>query len=185
MGLGTVTNVAQGARATNAPQSTDRGPTAARRSNRIPDDDDAAVAVIQNLHRAENSGVGKGAVSGRPAATLRQRIQQYTESLRENLAEQSELSGEIADGRFSSEALREVIESGDGTPGRDFWAGLPQRDSALALSSSERSDSPNTGARDARALAWLRDSAQSALLSQQNIEPGRVLLLLREMISSK
>ena len=125
MGLGTTTNVAQGARTTNAPQSTAWGPSAPRRSNRIPDDD-RAVAVIQNSHRAENSGVGQSAIDGSPAATLRERMEQFVASSRDSLTRYRNMSEEVADGRFSAKALRDQIEllkEAAGGPGADLPGG--------------------------------------------------------------
>jgi hypothetical protein len=116
-------------------------------------DDDSAVAVIRNLHRVENTGSEQGAVDGKSAVTGRERIQQFTASLNDKISRRRELAGEITDGRFSPRRLREQIEKMEESIG------------------------------SSGALAWLRNNARSALMSQQGIEPGRVLALLREMIN--
>jgi hypothetical protein len=182
MGLGIVTNVAQGVRAASTPQNGDRGPTEAGSLPKLLDDD--AAAAIHSDRGDEESDVRQNAVDTR-AAALGQSLREFTASFTKGLAEYEELSQEVADGRFSPKALREQIEASAnaaGKPGEDARSAAPWRDSASAFSSLEDSDSLEMSKRDLRALAWLRDKAQQALSSQKNVEPGRVLLLLRGMI---
>ena len=183
MGLGIVTNVAQGVRAASTPQNGDRGPTEAGSLPKLLDDD-AAAAAIHSDRGDEESDVRQNAVDTRAAAPG-QSLREFTASFTKGLTEYKDLSERVADGRFSPKALRdqmEAIASGAGVPGEDTRSAAPGRDSASAFSSSEDSDSLKMSKRDLRALAWLRDKAQQALSSQKNVEPGRVLLLLRGMV---
>ena len=178
MGLGNTTTMAQGARAENAPQSTAWGPSAAQRWNGIPDDD-RAVAVIQNPHRAENFGSGQGAIYGSPAATFRERMEQFTASFHASFAMYKGLSDKVAGGRFSPKSLRDQIEAS--AKAEDDLDTATWHTSSLAFLGSE-SNSASKGHTDTRAMSWLKGQAQQALSSQKNIDPGRALALLRDMI---
>lgn len=180
MGLGTITDTTQGVRAIYAPASTAWNPSAAKRSDRIPDDD-SAVARIRNLNRAEDSGIIQTAADS-IAATLSQQLQQFAAHFSESLGRYKEMSEKIASGRFSPTTLREQAErlkEAAGMPGADH----PDENSISAFSGSGEFKSASRGATDTRALVWLKDQAQGAMCSQSNVEPGRVLALLREMIS--
>ena len=179
MGLGNTTNMVQGVRASNALQSTARGSFATSLSNRIPDDD-RAVAVIQNPPRAKNSGAGQGAVGRSPAATFRERMEQFTASSSESLARYRDLSEKVAGGRSSPKALRDQIQAA--LKVQDYPDLATGRKSFLAFLGSDESNSASKGSTDTRAMSWLKDQPRNALSSQMDIAPGRVLVLLRDMI---
>lgn len=184
MGLGTITNIEQSVRAMEVPQSTARGTHAAKQSGKIPDDD-SAVAVIRNLHRAENSDVGPDAVDG-GASTLSEELRQFTASFSESLSRFKELSEKIANGRFSPTTLRDQIErlkESAGMPGSDHPDTVKGQNSALAFLNSDEFKSASRGSTDTRSLAWLKTDARIAFLSQDSVEPDRVLALLREMVN--
>ena len=184
MGLGITSNVTDGVRAAGAPQNGARGPTQARAPATIPDND-AAVAVIQNSHRAETPDIRQNTIDSSTVSTLAKSIKEFNTSFTENLSRYKDLCEKIAAGRFSPKNLREQAkptENTTGMPGSGFGADLQGRDSALGLSRSELSTPFGMSIRDMRGLAWLRDKARRALLSHEAIEPGKVLLLLRDMI---
>ncbi len=181
MGLGEITNIAESARATYAPRTTAWGAPSTSQTNSIPDND-SALAVIRNLHRAEIFGVGQGGIDSSDP-TLREKLQSFAETFGKGLSAYKEMASEISSGRFSPDTLREMFQGTDGTPGKDFWAGVPGVESTGPLSNPEQSGSAEGGSMAAPALSWLRQNFTSVLLSQQNIDPGRALHLLREMIN--
>ena len=182
MGLGPITNIAEGARATYAPQTTAWGAPTTSQANSAPDND-SALAVIRNLHRAEIYGVGQGGINGSDP-TLREKLKSFAETFSRSLSAYKEMSSQISSGHFSPDKLRELVQSSDGTPGKDFWAGVPGVESTGPLSSPEGQSNPVEGSTAAApALSWLKDNFKGVLLSHQKIEPERVLNLLREMIN--
>ncbi|HEC03612.1 MAG TPA: hypothetical protein ENI81_08760 [Phycisphaerales bacterium] len=181
MGLGEVTNITEGARATYAPRTTAWGASSVGQTSGIPDDD-SALAVIRNLHRAEIFGVSQGGINSSDP-TFRDQLKSFVGTFRESLSAYKELAKEIESGRFSPDALRELVQAVDGTPGKDFWAGVPGIESTGPLSSPESSGPAEAGSSAPRALSWLKYNFKSVLMSQQDIEPGRVLQLLRNTIN--
>lgn len=182
MGLGPITNIAEGARATYAPRTTAWGAPSTSQANSIPDND-SALAVIRNLHRAEVFGVGQGGIDSSDP-TLREKLQSFAETFSKGLSAYKQMASEISSGHFSPDKLRELVTSSDGTPGKDFWAGVPGVESTGPLSSPAGQSNPvEGGSAAAPALSWLKHNFKGVLLSQQKIEPERVLNLLREMIS--
>ncbi len=181
MGLGAITNSTESARATYAPRTTAWGAPSTSQANSIPDND-SALAVIRNLHRAEIFGVGQGGIDSSDP-TLREKLQSFAETFGKSLSAYKEMASQISSGRFSPDTLREMVQSSDGTPGKDFWAGVPGVESTGPLSSPEHSGSIEGGSTAAPAMSWLKHNFGGVLLSQQNIEPERVLNLLREMIN--
>ncbi len=178
MGLGIVTNVAQGVRAASAPQNGARGPTEAGSLPKLLDDD-AAAAVIHSDRGDEESGVRQNAVDT-SAATPGQILREFTTSFTEGLAKYLRLSQEVADGRFSPKTLRDQIEAS--AKSVDEPGTVAGQNRALAFLNSDEPESASRGATGTRALAWLSGKSEQALSSQQNVEPGRVLILLRDMI---
>ena len=181
MGLGTITNAAQGARAVIAPQNGARGSTGAETSHKALLDD-AAAAVIQIGRRAEEFDVRQNVIDSTPATAPGKMLREFTASFSESLAKYKEISQKVAGGRFSPKTLRDQIEVG--AMCMDDPDIATEQDAALAFLNWDESKSASRGATETRALAWLKDKAQRAQLSQRNIEPERVLLLLRGMIRS-
>lgn len=181
MGLGTITNAGQSMRAANTPQSAAWGPDAARGADTIPDND-SALAVIQNLYCAKNPASEQGLNNAVYGATFRERIRQFTASLNETITRYREMSEKIANGRFSPKILRERVEElreSINAPGLHLSDESPGRNAAPPFPGSEEFISASRGITDTRALAWLKNGDRRALLSQGNIEPERVLPLLR------
>lgn len=134
-----------------------------------------------DLPDVQSSGAGQGAIDGSPAPTLLQRLQQFGTSSSESLARYKELSEEVAGGRWSPEAMRdrnEQMSEATGMGGADYPDTVT---GALAFLGSD-SNSVSKGSTDTRVLTWLEDQAPQALSSQKNIEPGRVLALLRDTV---
>lgn len=181
MRLEITSHVGQAACATDSPVQTGFGPREEKRPSRIPDDD-SALAVIRNFYHDVNFRTDRSAAGGRLTTTLRQRIQQFATSFSESLSRYRELSEKVSGGRFSPDGLREQVEQMKESlaeSGADSSGAVAKRDSIGAFSASTRSGLAAKGLMDARALAWLRDEAQRASLSQNNIDPARVLHLLK------
>jgi hypothetical protein len=141
---------------------------------------EAVGAGVADLPSGQNSRIGQGAIDGSPAETLLQRLQQFGASSSESLIRYKELSGKVAGGRWSPKALRDQIEASKKIGGNsDTATGHTPPPAFLA---SDDSKSASKGSTDTRPLSWLKDQARQALSSQENIEPGRALTLLRDMI---
>lgn len=178
MEIGITSQVGQAARAPYLPARTAFSPPAEKGPGTIPDND-SALAVIRNLNQSANFWTLDGPADGRLTLTLRQRIQQFVTSFHESLSQYKRLSEKVAGGRFSPECLRRQIEQIKQSLARSS-ANSPTANGANgAFSASSESDRATKGLMDARALAWLRDEAQRASLSQRNIEPARALHLLK------
>ncbi|MHC4424626.1 MAG: hypothetical protein ACYSYV_00870 [Planctomycetota bacterium] len=128
--LGIMPDTAYGTEATNPTHNPILDAIKAAGSLKIADDD-TAVAVIRNTHRAEMPNFQQDADNGDATSTPAQRIKDFCTSITENLAKYRQLSDKIAGGRLSSKSLRKQTE---------------------------------------------------ALRCQQDVEPGRVLLLLKDML---
>ncbi len=178
MGLGTVTNVAHGMRAVNAALNAAGNSNVAKRSYRRPEND-SSVAAIRKLQRAENPAIVRNTNGGitstsdksqRFAADFSKSLDMYREWY-------AKLSEKIAVGRFSPLRLRDQIEQLEEATD---WCAVhhPDKNDYAPFWAQEEFKSASRGATDTRALAWLKDHAQEAMLSQKGVEPNRVLSLL-------
>ena len=154
VGIGTISNVVCGASAIRMPYSETSKATIA--------DSNAAVAVIRNAHRAEIPNLLQGSHDQIGPATLAQKIRDFSKSPMETLAKFKQLVEEIAGGSFSPENLRS-------------WNTIETPVSACSCSG-------HTGERtnDSTSLAWLDEVAVRAFRSHHDLDPRRVLCLLRD-----
>ena len=176
MGLGKMTNVAQIVRAANEPQSEAWDSPSLRRRDTIPDDD-SLLAEIRGLCRAEEPGIFQNPADS-IAATLDQKLKRFAAHFSETLAKYKELSEEVATGTFSPTTLRNRIERLKEAVSFSVEQNQDRNSTSYSWT-QEEFKSASKGAVDTRVLAWLKDEAQRAMLSQNCIEPGRVLALLR------
>jgi len=176
MGLGKITNVAQIVRAANAPQSKAWDSPPLRRRHTI-GDDDSLLAEIRGLYRVKKSGVFQNPGDS-IAATLDQKLKRFAAHFSETLAKYKELSEEVATGIFSPTTLRSQIERLKEAVSLSVEQNHDRNSTSYSWT-QEEFKSASKGAVDTRVLAWLKDEAQRAMLSQNCIEPGRVLALLR------
>ena len=187
MGPGIVANTTQNAPPAIAARKSAWPSADARWSGKILDDD-SATAAIHNAQRDKDSRVRWGINEGASATTFRRSLQRFTGAFSDSLARFREMSGEVAAGRFSPTTLRDQVRrlkeatKKMGANSEDNLTGLS---SFLAFLESGDFKSASKGAVETRALAWLRDDARSAALSQQNIEPGRALHLLKGMVTAE
>lgn len=192
--IGNMPNVAYGAEVTNPTHNGISDSIKTTTATKIPDDD-AAVAIIRNAHRAEILNIQQDADNG--SDTTYKQLADEVASGRfspKNLREQIE---KIANGRFSQKNLREQIEATQSLEdfGKDVLECLAKykklaedvagghfslknlRDQTGKIA-ARRSATMET---DNGLLAWLRDEAVQALPWQEDLEPERVLLLLKDV----
>lgn len=169
--------------------------------------DAAAEATIRNAHRAEISNARENIGNADPTATRAEMMSDFIAAVKEKVAAMNELFEQIADGRFShknlAESLQEQAEaigSGSDALWGDVWAALwqAQSDSASPFSDSKDSTSgideisdveKNIAEQNAQSelgmfsLARVREKALRALRCQEDLEPEKVLSLLKDEVT--
>ena len=146
-------------------------------------DDDAGAAIISHSGRAELPSPLEHIKSGGKTLSSVQMMRRFGSAKIQSLASFEELSQLVGAGRWSPEALRSQVEevrTAADTPWRDIWKSFFEPSSDTVLKGSQYSICADTSVeRGVYALAWLRDNSAQALQTQGNLEPQRVLSLLR------
>ena len=127
-------------------------------------DNDASVAEIKYADRAKFPINQQDGNSDKDSSTLAEIVVSFNKSIRQKLSKKDRLAEEIVSGHFSKENLMNLAtcQETDSNPKSSGY-----------LQYSEAQMSMLTP------LVWLKGQAQEVLLSQKDIEPGRVLALLR------
>ncbi len=146
-------------------------------------DDDAGAAIISHSGRAELPSPLQHIKSGGKLVSSAEMMRRFGSSKIQSLASFEELSELVGAGRWSPEALRNQVEgvrTAADTPWRDIWKSFFEPSPESVTNGSQYSISADTSVeRGMYALAWLRDNSAQAMQSQGNLDPQRVLNLLR------
>ena len=126
--------------------------------------DDASVAEIKYASRAKFPIIQQNGNSDKDSLTLAEIVVSFNESIREKLANKEQLAEEIVSGHFSKTNLTNLATSQETDSAPKSSGYLQYSDAQMSMLTP---------------LDWLKDQAQEVLLSQKDIEPGRVLALLR------
>ena len=147
-------------------------------------DDDAGAAIISHSGRAElPSPLQHIKSSGGRGLSSVEMLRNFGSSGIQSLASFEELSEQVGAGRWSPEALRnqaEEVRTAADTPWRDIWKSFFEPSAESVSKGYQYSISADTSVeRGMYALAWLRENSAQAMQSQSNLDPQRVLNLLR------
>jgi len=146
-------------------------------------DDDAGAAIISHSGRPKLPSPLQHIKGSTGTISSVEMMRRFGSAPIQSLATFEELSELVGAGRWSPEALRSQVNgvrSAADTPWRDIWKLFFEPAPESTLKGYQFSTCPDTSVeRGMYALAWLRDNSAQALQCQGNLDPQRVLRLLK------